>query len=131
MIPPGKFDEIILCRLKEAGFHRNSGAKRHIASHLQFWSFPAWRSNLKICYTFLMQSPREDWNRWVETLRRYQADGFVSWFLDAGRPLAILSAQMLYLGRPFLGETAGAIGQMLESDEDSREFAALLNGGTP
>ncbi len=76
-----------------------------------------------------MQSPREDWHRWAETLRRYQADGFVSWFLDAGRPLAILSAQILYLGRPFLGDTVGAIGQMLESDEDAREFAALLNGG--
>ena len=76
-----------------------------------------------------MQSPREDWLRWVDTLRRYQVDGFVSWLLDAGRPLAIFSAQMLYLGRPFLGETAQTLGHMLESDEEAREFAALLNGG--
>src|SRR5512143_1072585 len=103
----------------------------HSASHLQFWSFPAWRSNLKICYPFLMQSPREDWLRWVDTLRRYQVDGFVSWLLDAGRPLAILAAQILYLGRPFIGETAQTLGHMLESDEESQEFAALLNGGTP
>ncbi|HMA06792.1 MAG TPA: hypothetical protein VKP68_02980 [Ramlibacter sp.] len=78
-----------------------------------------------------MQSPREDWLQWVNTLRRYQADGFVSWFLDAGRPLAILSAQLLYWGRPFFGETAQSLGQMLESDEESRDFAALLNGGMP
>jgi len=78
-----------------------------------------------------MQSPREDWLRWADTLRRYQADGFVSWLLDAGRPLAILSAQILYLGRPFFGETAQAVGRMLESDEEARAFAALLNGGVP
>lgn len=77
-----------------------------------------------------MQSPREDWLRWVETLRRYQADGIVSWLLEAGRPMAILTAQLLYWGRPFLGEGAQAVGQMLESDEDARLFAVLLNGGT-
>jgi hypothetical protein len=113
-----------------ADFHADSGGISISASYLQFWSFPAWQSKNKICYTFLMQSPREDWLRWADTLRRYQVDGFVSWLLDAGRPLAILSAQMLYWGRPLLGETAQALGEMLESDEDAREFAALLNGGT-
>ncbi len=97
---------------------------------LQFWSFLTWRSRIKICYTFLMQSPREEWIHWVETLRRYQADGFVSWLLEAGRPLAILTAQMLYWGRPFLGDTAQDLGRMLESEEDARAFAALLNGGS-
>lgn len=76
-----------------------------------------------------MRTPREDWLRWADALRRYQADGIVSWLLEAGRPLAILTAQLLYLGRPFLGDTAQALGQMLESDEDAREFASLLNGG--
>ncbi len=76
-----------------------------------------------------MQSPREDWNRWADTLRRYQVDGFVSWLLDAGRPLAIFSAQILYLGRPFFGETWQNVGQMLESDDEARDFSRLLNGG--
>ena len=76
-----------------------------------------------------MQSPREDWLRWAETLRRYQADGFVSWLLEAGRPMAILTAQLLYWGRPFLGETAQSLGEMLESDEASKAFMALLDGG--
>ncbi len=76
-----------------------------------------------------MRAPREDWLEWAETLRRYQADGIVSWLLEAGRPLAILTAQVLYLGQPFLGDTAHSLGQMLESDEDTRAFAALLNGG--
>ncbi len=77
-----------------------------------------------------MLSPREDWLQWAATLRRYQADGFVSWLLEAGRPLAILTAQILYWGQPFLGGNAQALGQMLESDEQSRLFADLLNGGS-
>jgi hypothetical protein len=97
---------------------------------LQFWSFPAWRSKIKICYTFLMQSPREDWLQWAETLRRYHADGFVSWLLEAGRPLAILTAQALYWGRPFLGEGAQTLGDMLESDDTAESFADLLGGGS-
>ncbi len=77
-----------------------------------------------------MLSPREDWLQWAETLRRYQVDGFASWLLEAGRPLAILTAQILYWGRPFLGEGAQAFGRVLESDEEARAFAAFLNGGT-
>lgn len=77
-----------------------------------------------------MLSPREDWLRWAETLRRYQAEGLVSWLLEGGRPLAILAAQVLYLGQPFLGDTAQAVGQMLESDESARAFADVLNGGS-
>ncbi len=77
-----------------------------------------------------MHAPREDWLHWAETLRRCQADGFVAWLLEAGRPLAILTAQMLYWGQPFLGDTAHKVGHMLESDEDARAFAALLNGGS-
>ncbi len=76
-----------------------------------------------------MLSPREEWLQWAETLRRYQAEGLVSWLLEAGRPLAILTAQVLYLGEPFLGNTAQAVGHMLESDDEARAFAALLNGG--
>ena len=76
-----------------------------------------------------MLSPREDWHRWAETLRRYQADGFVSWLLEGARPLAIVAAQLLYWGQPFLGDSAHAVGRMLESEEEARAFVALLNGG--
>ena len=77
-----------------------------------------------------MQSPREDWLQWANTLRRYQADGFVSWLLEAGRPLAILTAQALYWGQPFLGKSAGVLGHLLESDEEAQAFAELLSGET-
>ena len=77
-----------------------------------------------------MPSPREDWIRWAETLRRYQADGFATWLLDAGKPLALFTAQLLYWGQPFLGGTARSMGQMLESDDETKAFADLLKGET-
>ena len=75
-------------------------------------------------------SPRDYWPRWADTLRRYQLVGFATWMLDAGRPLAVLSAQALYFGRPFLSEGADALARTLESDDDLRTFVSFLDGGT-
>ena len=72
--------------------------------------------------------PREHWLQWAETLRRYQLDGIASWFLDAGRPLALLSAQLLYAGRPFFGQGAESLAHLLESDDEARAFASFLSG---
>ena len=71
--------------------------------------------------------PREHWLQWAETLRRYQLDGIASWFLDAGRPLALLSAQILYVGRPFFGQSVDWLAHMLESDDEAHAFASLLD----
>lgn len=77
-----------------------------------------------------MQTPRAYWPRWVETLRRYQLAGLASWFFDAGRPLALLSAQLFYVGRPFFGDGLDALARTLESDEEAHAFAALLDEET-
>ena len=74
-------------------------------------------------------SPRDHWSRWVQTLRRYQLDGLAAWMLEAGGPLAVLSAQALYFGQPFLGESASALAHTLESDDELRAFLSFLNGG--
>ena len=74
-------------------------------------------------------SPRGYWLRWAETLRRYHLDGFASWMLDGGQPLAILSAQALYFMRPFLNDGAEALARTLESDEELRDFVSFLGGG--
>ncbi len=70
--------------------------------------------------------PREYWLQWAETLHRYQLDGVASWLLDAGRPLALLSAQILYFGRPFLGRGVESLAYLLESDDEARAFASFL-----
>jgi hypothetical protein len=74
-------------------------------------------------------SPRDHWLRWAGTLRRYQLDGFARWVLDSGKPLAILSAQVLYIGRPFLGENADALARILESEDELRAFVSFLDQG--
>ena len=71
---------------------------------------------------------REHWLQWAETLHRYQLDGIASWFLDAGRPLALLSAQLLYFGRPFFGQGVEPLARLLESDDEARAFASFLDG---
>ncbi|MGZ6347443.1 MAG: hypothetical protein ACXWNC_07765 [Anaerolineales bacterium] len=52
----------------------------------------------------------------------------MTWLLEAGRPLALLSAQALYMGRPFFGETMHALARTLESDDEAHAFASFLEG---
>ncbi len=75
-----------------------------------------------------VESDRDQWPMWVNTLRRYQLDSLVGWFLDVGRPFAFLSAQIMYFATPFVGRSAERVGRLLESDEDSRDFSRLLAG---
>ena len=90
------------------------------------------RSNSEIKpSTPLVRPWRAHWQQWAETLNRYQLDGIASWLLDAGRPLAVLSAQVLYMGRPFLGESAEELAGTLESDEETRAFASYLDRSDP
>jgi hypothetical protein len=75
-----------------------------------------------------MESPRAYWPRWAEALRRHRLDGLAAWILDAGGPLTLLSAQAIYFGRPFLGQSAEALARTLESDEEIRAFVTYLGG---
>jgi len=71
--------------------------------------------------------PRPEWRVWRDGLRRYYLDGFAAWLMDAGRPLALVSAQFLHMGSPFLGEGAERLAQLLESDRESSEFMDYLS----
>lgn len=59
---------------------------------------------------------------WVEALRRNKMSGIVSWLLDAGRPIAFISSQLLYMGRPFLGVAAERMARILESEDAADAF---------
>lgn len=75
-----------------------------------------------------MQS-RPEWPYWAETLRRLRMDGLASWLLEAGAPLTVLGAQVLYISQPFLGgKTWNSFAQMLEEDEEAKAFARFLSG---
>jgi hypothetical protein len=84
------------------------------------------KANLKICYTSYMQT-RDYWPRWAESLRLYKLDALAASLLEAGGPLNLLGAQILYFGVPFLGESADALACTLESVDEARAFASYLD----
>jgi hypothetical protein len=71
-------------------------------------------------------SSRPYWNAWGAMLRSQRLDGITAWLLEAGRPLALLSAQLLYMGVPFLGPRALGLAQLLENDDEAAGFADNL-----
>jgi len=74
-----------------------------------------------------MQTLRAYWPAWVEHLQYLKLDSFVAWLLDAGAPLTLLAAQMLYFLRPF--HSAGqveALASMLEQGDETRAFVGYL-----
>ena len=69
---------------------------------------------------------REHWRQWREVLRGHHLQGIAAWLLEAGAPLALLLAQLLYVGGPWIGGGAHQLAQLLESDEETMEFLRYL-----
>jgi hypothetical protein len=75
-----------------------------------------------------MQS-RSDWFKWAESLRRLKLDGLAAWFLEAGGPVTVLSAQLVYISQPFIGgKKWDSLAHMLEEEEETSSFARYLRG---
>jgi len=69
------------------------------------------------------------WSQWADSLRRLKLDGFVAWCLEAGSPLTVLGAQVLYMSQPFFGgERTTALAHMLEEENETQAFARYLRG---
>jgi hypothetical protein len=81
-----------------------------------------------------MNSLRAKWPEWTEALRRRGLDGFAVWLLEAGGPINLIGAQLLYVGQPFVTPQANdgirALANLLEEEGEARAFAALLKGQT-
>lgn len=79
-----------------------------------------------------MDSPRTYWPKWTESLHRMGLEGFAALLLEAGGPIHILGAQLLYIGHPFVAPQAGdgilALANLLEQEDEARAFAAMLKG---
>ena len=74
-----------------------------------------------------MNSPREFWPRWAESLRRYQLNELIASFLEAGSPLALLGAQAIYFSGGFIkNEQLTALAETLEEETEARAFASFL-----
>lgn len=79
-----------------------------------------------------METSRAYWPIWVDSLRRQGAADLVAWLLDAAGPLSILGAQALYLSQPFFSPSSmqgmRALANLLEQEDEARDFSALLKG---
>ena len=79
-----------------------------------------------------MNSLRANWPEWTEALRRRGLDGFAAWLLEAGGPINLIGAQLLYVSQPFVAPQANnaihALANLLEDEGEARAFAALLKG---
>ena len=73
---------------------------------------------------------RDQWQQWGNALRKYELQELAAWLLEAASPLALISAQLLYMGTPFLGSEAGRLARLLESGEDRLRFARMLRSNS-
>jgi hypothetical protein len=74
-----------------------------------------------------MKSSREYWPRWAQTLRRYQLHELTAALLEAGSPLALLGAQVLYFSRGLIeNDQLTALAVTLERGDEARAFASFL-----
>ena len=74
-----------------------------------------------------MNMPRDYWPRWAEVLRRYQLDEITASLLEAGSPLALLGAQLLYFSHGLIhNDQLIALAATLEEDREARAFASFL-----
>ena len=74
-----------------------------------------------------MESQRGYWSEWARFLRQWGLQSLAVWLLEAGGPLTLLSAQVLYVGQPFIGtQRVDALAHMLEDHDEAQAFAAFL-----
>jgi hypothetical protein len=82
-----------------------------------------------------MSTPRENWPKWIDALRKQGLADPAAWVLEAAGPLKILGAQALYVGRPFFSSSTGQgffeLANILENEEEAGAFVALLKGKVP
>jgi hypothetical protein len=68
----------------------------------------------------------------LDSLQKQGMADLAAWILDAAGPLNILGAQVVYLSQPFLPSTSQpgmrALAQLLEQEDEARDFTALLKG---
>ena len=75
--------------------------------------------------------PHDPWPSWAVFLRRYRLENVAAWLLESSGPLAIIGAQLIYMGVPLLQPLAQrdrmeALAILLEDHNEGRAFLAYL-----
>ena len=87
-----------------------------------------------LCYTDHMQVDRTLWSKWAHFLHHWGVDGIAAFLIDAGGPLTVLAAQVVYMGQPFLRQSVSeghlqALVNLFEDQKEGQMFAAFLREG--
>ena len=74
------------------------------------------------------------WSQWADSLKKWGMEGFAAWVLEAGAPLGVLGAQLVYFGQPLLSplfsmEQTNALANLLEDRSQARAFIDYLKNG--
>lgn len=83
-------------------------------------------------HTDLSLAGRRSWPLWAKALRQRGLEALAAWVLEAGSPLTLLGAQVLYMGSPLLRPLFSDAGlddltHLLEDDEERRAFISFLH----
>ena len=78
-----------------------------------------------------MKSNHHIWRVWVNLLHRWGLQAFAASFLEAVGPLAILGAQLVYIGSPLLRPLVpathlDALAKVLEDTDEAQDFIHFL-----
>jgi hypothetical protein len=81
-----------------------------------------------------MQPQRTIWTQWADSLKKWGMEGFAAWALEAGAPLGLLGAQLIYIGQPLVSplipfEKTTALAGLLEDRTQARAFIDFLRNG--
>ena len=82
-----------------------------------------------------MHTKRTIWTQWADSLKKWGMEGFAAWALEAGAPLGLLGAQLIYIGQPLLSpfipfEQTSTLAGLLEDRTEARAFIDFLQEGT-
>lgn len=81
-----------------------------------------------------MEAEKQIWQGWIQTLRQRKLDAVVAMLLEAGAPLNMVAAQLVYLGQPLVGSSRSqsqlqALAHLLEDADRTQTFVTDLREG--
>ena len=89
-------------------------------------------ANLELCYTFInMDNNRHIWDVWAKFLHQWGVQNITVNLLESLGSLAVLGAQVVYLGQPLFGSAGAgshltALASMLEDTHERHAFVDYL-----
>lgn len=78
-----------------------------------------------------MENDQTYWNGWIRAIQQRNLGGMAAFFLQSTGPLAVVMAQLVYMGQPLFATPSGdarwkALGRLLENQNSRNQFVMCL-----